>query len=212
MRIINEVIDELVEAESEEMVTHFLQATKKFISGLEKRRDNAEVPSFGEEDPQPEQQLADLRQQYHTMQEKFQETSRIIEEQIKELSTKSKDSGDSQPKPVRAPLTQRLHPGSLPEMTIRKDFKITGQIGEKEQRDKLSYTNLMHQIDLGLQKGYPETEIVEAVVKAISPGLSLRGMLEMKNGLTLVLLWRILKSHYKEENASELYQQLLSIS
>lgn len=80
-------------------------------------------------------------------------------------------------------------------MTIRKDFKIAGQIGEKEQKDKLFYTNLMHQIDIGLQKGYPKSKIVEAVVKAISPGLSLRGMLEMKNGLTLVQLRRILKSH-----------------
>lgn len=70
----------------------------------------------------------------------------------------------------------------------------------------------MHQIDMGLQKGYPESEIVEAVVKAISPGLSLRGMLEMKNGPTLVQLRRILKSHYKEENASELYQKLINIS
>lgn len=212
MRIVNEVIDELVETESEEAVTQFLQATKRFVSELEKKRDNAEAQNTSEKDPQPEQQLTNLKRQYHAMQEKFQETSRMIEEQIKELNTKSQDSNDSHSKQEPIAVPQRLHHGNLPEVTIRKDFRIAGQIGEKEQKDKLSYTNLMYQIDMGLQKGYPESEIVEAVVKAISPGLSLRGMLEMKNGLTLVQLRRILKSHYKEENASELYQQLINIS
>lgn len=33
----------------------------------------------------------------------------------------------------------------LPEITIGREFKICGQIGESGQKEKLSYTNLMPQ-------------------------------------------------------------------
>lgn len=121
---------------------------------------------------------------------------------VKESSVTCKDSSGGQQRQRPASVIQRRTRGHLPEVTIRKDFKIKGQIGEKEQKDKLSYMNLLHQMDLGLQKGYPESEIVEAVINAISPGLSIRGMLEMKTGLTLVQLLRILQSYYKEEDAA----------
>ena len=52
---------------------------------------------------------------------------------------------------------------------LKHDFKILGQIGEAGQQDKLTYVALIHQIDLGLTKGYKESEVVEAVIKATSP-------------------------------------------
>lgn len=55
----------------------------------------------------------------------------------------------------------------LPEVTIRRDFKICSQIGEKGQQDKLSYTNLMHQMDRGLVKGHSEAEVMEAVINML---------------------------------------------
>ncbi|CAI9602965.1 unnamed protein product, partial [Staurois parvus] len=127
-----------------------------------------EAPSDSGKDPQAEQQLKDLKQQYHSIQEKLQETAKMIEEQMKELSTKDKDSKESPAKQDSNLVAQRLSHTNLPKVTIRKDIKIAGQIGEKEQKGKLSYTNLMHQIDTGLQKGYPMSELVEAAVKAIS--------------------------------------------
>lgn len=51
MRIINEVLDELVETESAETVMEFLQSTRKFISELQKR-ENAEAPRDGDKDSQ----------------------------------------------------------------------------------------------------------------------------------------------------------------
>lgn len=65
----------------------------------------------------------------------------------------------------------------LPEVTIRREFKICSQIRERGQKDRLSYTNLMHQIDRGLSRGHNETEVSEAVVKSICPGLSIYDML-----------------------------------
>ena len=60
----------------------------------------------------------------------------------------------------------------------RKEFKITGQIGLVGQKDKLTYSNLSRQIQQGRIKGYPNTEIVEAVIKSITPGLSFLSELE----------------------------------
>lgn len=66
----------------------------------------------------------------------------------------------------QAPAPQSVLPtvvNMLPEVTIRRDFKICVQIGKMGQKDKLSYTNLMHQIDKGLNKGHSESEVMEAV-------------------------------------------------
>lgn len=70
----------------------------------------------------------------------------------------------------------------------------------------------MHQIDVGLSKGHCEAEITEAVVKAISPGLSIRDMLEIKSDLTLPQLKTILKGHFKEESSTDLYHRLVNIT
>lgn len=92
--------------------------------------------------------------------------------------------------------------------TWQKDFKISGLIGDLGQKDRLSFSSLARQIEGGLKKGYAEQEIVDSVVRAITPGLQLRSYLEGKAGLTLPMLRRILRSHYQEKNATELYKQL----
>ena len=53
----------------------------------------------------------------------------------------------------------------------RRDFKISHQIGMPGQNEKLSFVSLIRQIENGLARDYQEAEIVEAVVKAISPGI-----------------------------------------
>ena len=93
---------------------------------------------------------------------------------------------------------------------FRKEFKISGQIGDLRQKDRLSFTSLAHQIDAGLSRGYKEEEIVEAVIRAINPGLRLRSYLEGKLDLELARLRKILRSHYQEKGATEVYQLLSS--
>lgn len=90
----------------------------------------------------------------------------------------------------------------------KKDFKIFGLIGDPGQKDRLSFSSLARQIESGLNKGYAEQEVIDSVVRAITPGLQLRSYLEGKAGLTLPMLRRILHSHYQEKNAIELYKQL----
>lgn len=91
---------------------------------------------------------------------------------------------------------------------FRKDFRINGHVGESTSRDTLSFSSLEHQIESGLRKGFPEEEIMEAVIRAVNPGLKLRSYLEGKMDLTLATLRQILGTHYAEKDATVLYQQL----
>lgn len=63
----------------------------------------------------------------------------------------------------------------------------------------------MHQIERGKHKGHNEAEIVEAVVRAATPGLSLRDMLESRVNLTLAHLKTILKAHFKEDSTTDMF-------
>lgn len=104
------------------------------------------------------------------------------------------------------------HPPTDHALPYKKEFKIQGQIGDPGQRDKLAFMSLVHQIDSGLKRGYPEKEIVEAVVRAVTPGLQLRDYLEGRDDLDLPITRRLLRAHFQERGATELYQELCGIS
>ena len=89
-----------------------------------------------------------------------------------------------------------------------RELKITGQIGEPNQKDKLTYASLERQIQRALKKGYEEGEVVEAVIQAITPGTKLKSYLESRIDLTLQALRQILRTHYIEKDATELYHSL----
>lgn len=85
------------------------------------------------------------------MKEKYlelQQSRKALEEEIKVLGVKLNIPENASVNPM-----QNLSPAKVPKVTIRREFHICGQIGEGGQRDKLSYTNLMHQIESGLRKG-----------------------------------------------------------
>ena len=108
-------------------------------------------------------------------------------------------------------MSPPLH--SLIESTsvLRRQFKIAGQIGDPDQKDKLNYSSLRKQIEMGVEQKYKEHEIVDGVIRAISPGLVLRSYLESFKDLSLDRLKKILRSHYGVKNTTELYQSLASI-
>ena len=93
---------------------------------------------------------------------------------------------------------------------MKRDFKITGQIGEPGQKDKITFSSLNRQLEAGLQKGYEEKEIVEAVIRSISPGMRLRSYLEGKSTLSLETLREILQVHFREGDATTLFKELSS--
>ncbi len=116
----------------------------------------------------------------------------------------------ARPQPPIAALPQHSENAQHSSPPWRKDFNISGRIGDLNQREKLSFSSLAHQIENGLSRGYPECEIVDAVIRAISPGLQLQSYLEGKPNITLSTLRQILHSHFQEKSATELYKQLTS--
>ena len=95
---------------------------------------------------------------------------------------------------------------------LRREFKIQGIVGEPGQKDKLGYQSLISQIESGLKRQYSEAEVVNAVVRAVQPGLQLRSYLESVSNLSLPKLRKILRFHYHEKSATELYQTLANIT
>ena len=91
---------------------------------------------------------------------------------------------------------------------LRRDFKIHGVVAGDSFKDGLSFVSLARQIESGVKAGYKEGEIVEAVIRAVSPSLKLRSYLEMIQDLSLSRLRQIIKAHFKQKSATELYQEL----
>ena len=82
---------------------------------------------------------------------------------------------------------------------LKREFKISRQIGDSSQKDRHSLTSLAHQIIAGLNRGYKEEEVIEAVIRAVNLVMSTRSYLEGKPHLTLANLRKILRSHYQEK-------------
>ena len=82
---------------------------------------------------------------------------------------------------------------------LKRDFKIHGVIVGDNFKDGLSFVSLSCQIDAGLKAGYKENEIIDAVIRAVSPSLQLRSYLEILQDLTLTHLRLIMKAHFKQK-------------
>ncbi len=91
---------------------------------------------------------------------------------------------------------------------FRKDLKFSGKIGEPGQKDSMSYTSLYYQIRSARQQGYPDKEIIIAVIRSISPNLELRAYLEGKRNLTFDTMMKTIRAHYKEKDATTLFTSL----
>ena len=94
---------------------------------------------------------------------------------------------------------------------LKRELKIHGQIAG-EKKEGLSFVSLVRQVEAATRSGFKEYEVVEAVIRAVNPSLKLRSYLEMMPGLSLPRLTQILRAHYKQKSATELYQELSAIS
>ena len=108
-------------------------------------------------------------------------------------------------------LSPRLRELNQRASLLRKELKIQGQIGEAHQRDKLTYVSLIHQINEAQKAGFDESEIVNSVIRAMSPSLTLRNMLETTSNLSLQRLLQFLESHFEETSATDLWGTLTSM-
>lgn len=59
---------------------------------------------------------------------------------------------------------------------------------------------------------YTDQEIIMAIIKAMTPTLSLRRLTKaMGSSITLSKLSSLLRTHYKERSSNELYQELFNV-
>ena len=134
--------------------------------------------------------------------------SKLVDTQKK--TVKEMDSGKkSSPQPQDVLKVPLVH---LEKSVLHRDFKILGVVGEPGQKDKLGYQSLISQVEAGLRKGYTELEVVNAVIRAVQPGLQLRSYQEGAPNLSLPKLRKILRFHFHEKSATELYQILANIT
>ena len=153
----------------------------------------------------PDDALRELKKQIEELKIKQQmEMDKMLSKLATKTVHETKDDADK----VESPKDTKL---SASASFLRREFKISEKIGEPGQTDKLTLVSLTHQIDSGLKRQYRECEIVDAVIRAISLHSSLRSYVETLNDLPLPKLRKILRVHYREKSASELYQQLATI-
>lgn len=159
--------------------------------------ENTKMPELESTGQGEDKEREDLQKEVNDLRNRLHEKEEAMQQITKKLT-------------LQSTLMQKQASAPQNNPVWRKDFKIAGQIGEPGQKDKLTFSSLARQIESGFSKGYQEDEIIDAVIRAITPGLQLRSYLEGKSDLTLPVLRRILRSHYQERGATELYKQLSS--
>ena len=94
---------------------------------------------------------------------------------------------------------------------FKHEFKFNGTIGAPNSKDALSYISLTRQIHSAKQKGYEDPETFDALIEAISPGLQLRTYLEAMREAGLETVMKIIRAHFQEKSASELFGSLANL-
>ena len=100
---------------------------------------------------------------------------------------------------------------NLSKTTLKKEFRISGTIGPtntKGEKSYLSYISLIHQLESGQRLKYNDEEIIAGVIRAMAPGLRIRTVIETLANLKLPRLRLVLRSHFNEKAASELFHEL----
>ena len=65
---------------------------------------------------------------------------------------------------------------------LREEFWVKGSIGEAGEKEKLTYVSLMHEINEAKATGHDQYEIVNGVIRAMVPSLTLRNVLGSQSG------------------------------
>ena len=174
--------------------------------------EGVEEENLEESEDYERSRLSQAQKEFEEMQKSFD----LMMMKQKELLDQARDNlqlvQESQGMRDITPPIKKTQPDLDLSAALRRDFKISGQIGLPGQKEKLSFVSLIRQIENGLSKGYKESEIVDAIVRAISPGVQLRNYLETTQDLTLPKIRKIIRSHFMEKTSTELYQELATIS
>ena len=90
-----------------------------------------------------------------------------------------------------------------------KEFKFDGSVGYPGEKGKLDYAGVMHNINMGKQRGFDETEICSAAIRAITPGHPTRTYLEGRSTLTLEKVKASFKAHFIQRDVTDIYNDMV---
>ena len=90
-------------------------------------------------------------------------------------------------------------------VSMRRELKLDG--GITGGKDSLSFISFSRQLEAAQRKGYPEHEILDAIIMAVSPKLPLRRVLEASK-LNLEGMKKLIFQYFKEPSPAELFTQL----
>ena len=116
-------------------------------------------------------ELTNAKKELIKMEESFKELMSEKEKEIEKVVEKISGLGaDATRQGETGKAASKTEPQiNLSNSVLRPDFRIVGQVGEIGQKDKLSYVSLIRQIEAGIDKGYTEKEVIQAVINSISP-------------------------------------------
>ena len=89
-----------------------------------------------------------------------------------------------------------------------KEYQINRKIGALRKKRQTDFLELNFSNQQWVKKAYSENEISNAVIKSLVPDLALRAYLEGKDNLNLKTMSSILRSRFKEPNATSLFTGL----
>ena len=90
-------------------------------------------------------------------------------------------------------------------VSLRRELKIDGVI--TGGKDSLSFISFTRQVEAAQRRGYPEHEIMDAIISSVSQECHLRGVLEASQ-LDLEGVKRLIFQYFKEPSPAELFTQL----
>ena len=167
-----------------------------------------------------EEEMYELQKQLDTLKMKQLEELSEIESKLKKAkekcgstepkSTSMSEESKGASKILEAAPEIKAEKVEVTSTSYKREFKVVGQIEEAGQSDKLTYVALIRQIESGLAKNYSELEIVEAIIKSISPHSSLRNYILTLPDRSLAKIRKVLRVFFQEKTAAELYQDLVN--
>ena len=130
------------------------------IAKLQKRYDELKTKS--------EQELSDVKQKLDALQGP------------NALKVKSDESTHETEATVKQADEGKVQLSSAVLLSLKQEFKISGQIGDPGQTEKLTFVSLTNQIGYGIKCGYSDNEIIAAVTRSIALRISYAATLRMK--------------------------------
>ena len=162
------------------------------------------------------EEIAKLQKQYDELKTKSEQELSDVKQKLDALQgptalkAKCNESTHETDTTVKQADEGKVQLSSAALLSLKREFKISGQIGDPGQTEKLTFVSLTNQIDYGIKCGYPEDEIIAAVTRSIAPQNFLRSYIENERLKDLILakLRKILRLHFREKSAPEVYKEL----